>query len=663
MFGASKSGKVAAAAPAATDPQFNYVTALFNGDGTNGAQNNTFLDSSTNNFTITRNGTPTQGSAAPFGNNWSNYFPSVGDYVSFTDTASFGTGNFTVECFVFPTASAHNIIMSSTTAANWDLLTYGNQIYWHENGGNLGGNGYGTVPQNQWVHLAASRTGGNLNLYINGTRVYSAANTFNYSASASRLVGPNGGSAAYYASNVRLIKGTGIYSGTTITVPTAPLTPITGTSLLTCQSTYFKDNSTNNFTLTTSGTPSVQRFSPFLNTASYSPSVNGGAMYFNGTSSYLTLVSSAFWTIPTGTTPLTVEAWVYPTATASGTIITEEYIGDPVSFTFSLGSAPGTYATNNKVWFGYYTGGGWGGAISSSILPINTWSHIAGVFTGSTINIYINGVLDGTPVSSTNWQTTASTTGYIGRSWDNASPTYFNGSISNLRVVKGTAVYTSNFTPSTTPLTAITNTQLLLSGTNAGIYDSAMITTVTTEGSAQISTTQKKYGTAALYFPSTTTDCLSAPVSPNYAFGTGAWTIECWTYTSITGNGCIVDTRSTSTSTTGVAVGVSNLVPYIIVNNTTVNFTSGVYVPNTWQYMTFQSTGTAVYCWINGVPNGSTTYSNNLTDKNLTIGNYINKPSASGFKGYIDDLRITKGYGRYTPTVSFTPPTAALPTS
>ena len=56
------------------DPQFNYVTMLLHGDGTNGAQNNTFLDSSTNNFTITRNGNTTQGSFSPYGSNWSNYF-------------------------------------------------------------------------------------------------------------------------------------------------------------------------------------------------------------------------------------------------------------------------------------------------------------------------------------------------------------------------------------------------------------------------------------------------------------------------------------------------------------------------------------------------------------------------------------------------------------
>ena len=51
--------------PVTTDPNFKYVSLLLNDTGTNGQQNNTFLDSSTNNFTITRNGTPTQGSVTP----------------------------------------------------------------------------------------------------------------------------------------------------------------------------------------------------------------------------------------------------------------------------------------------------------------------------------------------------------------------------------------------------------------------------------------------------------------------------------------------------------------------------------------------------------------------------------------------------------------------
>mgnify|MGYP003349823598 CR=1 FL=1 len=76
MFGASKTNS--ASTGGGGDPQFDYVTLLLNGDGTNGGQNNTFLDSSTNNFTITRNGNTTQGSFSPYGNLWSNYFGGSG---------------------------------------------------------------------------------------------------------------------------------------------------------------------------------------------------------------------------------------------------------------------------------------------------------------------------------------------------------------------------------------------------------------------------------------------------------------------------------------------------------------------------------------------------------------------------------------------------------
>ena len=83
----------------APDAQFNYVTMLLHGDGTNGAQNNTFLDSSANNFTITRNGNTTQGSFSPYGSNWSNYFGGSANYLQTASSTALqlGTGDFTIE--------------------------------------------------------------------------------------------------------------------------------------------------------------------------------------------------------------------------------------------------------------------------------------------------------------------------------------------------------------------------------------------------------------------------------------------------------------------------------------------------------------------------------------------------------------------------------------
>jgi hypothetical protein len=643
MFGASKSGKAAAAAPAATDPQFNYVTALFNGDGTNGAQNNTFLDSSTNNFTLTRVGTPTQGSAAPFGNNWSNYFATTSDYLYFTDTANFGTGNFTVETWLFYTTTTTNVITAATTG-NWQILIYLDGFYWQENGGNLSGMGF-TVPKNQWVHLAISRTGGFLNVYVNGTRQYNAANTFNYTSTAARNIGSQGTTSPIYFSNLRFIKGTGIYSGATITVPTAPLTAITGTSLLTCQSTYFKDNSTNNFALTVNGTPSVQRFSPFLNGYSYSPSSYGGSMYFNGTTDYLSLPANSAFNF--GTSNLTIEAWIYPT-TVSGNIAVFSFAGDIMLF----GTQGGIV-----IWYVNGISSGWAG--NTQTVVANQWSHIACVRNGTTCSFYLNGVAS--TGTSTHSESLGSSSAVFSVGYRSGFSN-FTGYISNFRVINGTAVYTSNFVPPTAPLTAITNTALLLNGTNAGIYDSAMITTETTANSAQITTATKQYGTGSIYFPSATSSYLAAPNSPNYAFNQGSFTIEFWVLTSVGSTSqTVIDTRSTTTSTTGIAIGVNTSTGvFVTVNNTTTNF-SGISI-TTWQFVTVIGNGSSYYVWIDGVYKSSISYSVSLTDQFLTIGNSIGK-STSGLIGYIDDLRITKGYSRYTPTVNFTPPTQSFPTS
>jgi hypothetical protein len=100
---------------------------------------------------------------------------------------------------------------------------------------------------------------------------------------------------------------------------------------------------------------------------------------------------------------------------------------------------------------------------SYSLITTNVWHHIALVRSGSTITAYLDGVAKGTTSCTGVFMNSLSTV-YIGKNtWRSG---FLNADISNMRYVVGTALYTSNFTPPTTVLTAIPGTQFLFLANN-----------------------------------------------------------------------------------------------------------------------------------------------------------------------------------------------------
>ena len=455
------------------------------------------------------------------------------------------------------------------------------------------------------------------------------------------------------------MKGTAVYTGA-FTVPTAPLTAITNTSLLTCQSNRFRDASTNNFTITRNGDVSVQRFSPFSPTAVYAAGTIGGSGYFDGTGDYLTVPSNT--ALAMGTGDFTVEFWLYIVSRKGGGYIFAT--GGQANDLFVTFDTNGNFLrlTNQATVF----------AVTGT-LSLATWIHIAVVQSSGSSKIYVDGT-GGTAVACTiNFTSNAPS---IGATSTGTAP--INGYISNLRVLKGTAQYTANFTPPTAPLTAITNTSLLLDFTNAAILDNAMMAVLETVGNAQISTTVKKYGTGSLYFDGTD-DGLTSPYNPAYSFGTGDFTIEAWVY--IAGNSAvdaggvrtaaIVGSFPTSGTLTNVWVlGISG-------NSTTTgtgfffqSFVSGTTYQvsvtttlsqTTWHHLAVARSGTTTKLFLNGSEVASGTLGNQNVNGAYPI--YVGRNIYTGYpnvlNGYIDDLRITKGVARYT--ANFTAPTAAFP--
>ena len=121
------------------------------------------------------------------------------------------------------------------------------------------------------------------------------------------------------------------------------------------------------------------------------------------------------------------------------------------------------------------------------------WYHIALVRSGMAANnmqLYVNGVSSGQgSFNGTFGDSTKSNT--IGAGVNGGGNDRTNGNMSNIRYVKGTAVYTSNFTPSTSPLTAISGTVLLLNTTNDANYlkdNSSLNATITAYNFSDTST-------------------------------------------------------------------------------------------------------------------------------------------------------------------------------
>jgi hypothetical protein len=196
---------------------------------------------------------------------------------------------------------------------------------------------------------------------------------------------------------------------------------------------------------------------PTTLTGTYTASTSGsGSVSFNGTSNQ----SATYQTSSLGTANFTVECWFYNT----------DLVDEPI---FSIG----TYLNGidvriadsaaNKLDCYFYNVGK-----SASFTSTNTWQHLAIVRNSGTTTVYLNGAVFITAFSDTNSYVGPTRVGSFQAG--GATHTSFAGNISNFRLTN-TAVYTTTFTPSTAPLTAISGTQLLLNTVSpSGFNDSSI---------------------------------------------------------------------------------------------------------------------------------------------------------------------------------------------
>jgi hypothetical protein len=145
-----------------------------------------------------------------------------------------------------------------------------------------------------------------------------------------------------------------------------------------------------------------------------------------------------------GTEDFTIEMWVYRTVSGITQVLLDQRTANPTNY------APVIFInTSNAL---QYNDGAASVITGATTVPLNAWSHVALSRNGTSTRLFLNGVQQGSTYTDTrNYIATPLT---IGARFNNIQN--FTGYIDDLRISKGVARYTSNFTA---PTAALTNDQ------------------------------------------------------------------------------------------------------------------------------------------------------------------------------------------------------------
>lgn len=293
-------------------------------------------------------------------------------------------------------------------------------------------------------------------------------------------------------------------------------------------------------------------------------------------------------------------------------------------------------------------------------VPINQWVHIAMVRLGTNVRLYVNGEI---ALSTT--QTASMASGgqplQLGHQWGQPPNQYLNGYINGFRITKGVARYTEAFTPIVYWGQQVadqysSSVVLLVSGLGEAnttqVFDSSPAPkTLTLAGDTKISGDQSKFGTTSLYLDGAG-DYITMASSEDFNFGTGDFTIECWAYQlwrNPTYWGGLIGNFDNNTASSWGLWFTNQGHPIFIAHTFPVLATTPVAL-NTWHHLAVSRNSGTLRLFLNGAQVNSATLSS-AVGTNLAVrigGTNAPTPNLDCFAGYISDLRVTKGVGRYT---------------
>src|SRR6266853_2099906 len=225
----------------------------------------------------------------------------------------------------------------------------------------------------------------------------------------------------------------------------------------------------------------------------------GNALAFNGTSARVTVPDAASLQLTTG---MTLEAWVFPTATPTSwrAIVDKTVDGYYLMASTDQGDRPsvgGTWVGGNQNTYG------------PSVLALNAWTHLAATFDGETVRLYVNGALVASQAQTTPLASTDGTLQIGGDSYPNE---FFAGRIDEVRIYNRALTEAEIQTDMSSPIgNAGPLPAVSLSSTNISFPDQATGTT----SSARTVTVTNTGGSTLLI----SSIAISGPHSFDYGYG------------------------------------------------------------------------------------------------------------------------------------------------
>jgi hypothetical protein len=184
-----------------------------------------------------------------------------------------------------------------------------------------------------------------------------------------------------------------------------------------------------------------------------------GSIAFDGSGDYLTIPSNTDFAYATGT--FTIEMWVYRVGGGANQVLLDQRTAAPTNY------APVVFINASNAL--QYNDGAASVITGATTVPLNAWSHVALSRSGTSTRLFLNGVQQGSTYTDT--RNYIQTPIRIGIRFDQSTQA-FNGYIDEVRITKGVARYTSNFTAPTSAFVNDTNTVLLVHG-DTNISDDA----------------------------------------------------------------------------------------------------------------------------------------------------------------------------------------------